>query len=67
MFENQSQSPVLRHFFDGTFPHKQLQALPGEFCTDVARVELGNKQVFEMLCSLLKCDACSENRKILVK
>lgn len=62
-FEKQNQSPVLKHFFDETFPHKQLQALPEELCTDVAGVGLGNKQVFEMLCSLLKCGACSENKK----
>lgn len=52
-FEKQNQSPVLKHFFNGTFPHKQSQPLPGDCCTDVARVVLGNKKVFEMLCCLL--------------
>lgn len=59
-FENQTQSPVLKHFFNGTFPHKQSQPLPREHYTDAARVELRNK-VFEMLFPLLKCGPHSEN------
>lgn len=61
-FEKQNRSPMLKHFFNGTFSRKQSQALPGECCTDVVRVVLGNKKVFEMLYSLLKRGTCSENR-----